>query len=64
MAECIRDDSTDCACPRCAAAEDAFWREQGEDRDQTPPHPDDLFDVADLDDQKETAEHPEDDVSW
>jgi hypothetical protein len=29
--ECIRDDSTDCDCPRCVGAEDRFWREQGED---------------------------------
>lgn len=27
--ECIRDDSTECDCPRCVGAEDAFWREQG-----------------------------------
>ena len=30
---CIRDDSTECDCPRCSAAEDRFWREQGEDDD-------------------------------
>jgi hypothetical protein len=28
---CIRDDSTECECSRCQAAEDDFWREQGDD---------------------------------
>lgn len=27
---CVRDDSTECDCPRCVGAEDRFWREQGE----------------------------------
>lgn len=26
--DCIADDSTECDCTRCAAAEDRFWREQ------------------------------------
>ncbi len=26
---CVRDDSTECSCPRCVGAEDAFWSEQG-----------------------------------
>ena len=26
--DCIADDSTECDCSRCAAAEDRFWREQ------------------------------------
>jgi hypothetical protein len=29
---CVRDDSTECDCPRCVAAEDRFWDEQGADR--------------------------------
>lgn len=28
---CIRDDSTECDCPRCRSDEDRFWKEQGED---------------------------------
>lgn len=31
--ECIRDDSTECDCSRCTAAEDAFWAEQEGDTD-------------------------------
>lgn len=27
---CVRDDSTECDCPRCVAQEDRFWDEQGE----------------------------------
>lgn len=46
---CTRDDSTDCTCPRCAASEDAFWREQGEPDPDMPPD-DYEFDVTDLDD--------------
>lgn len=26
--DCIRDDSTECDCSACTAAEDRFWREQ------------------------------------
>lgn len=25
---CVRDDSTECGCPRCVAAEDRFWDER------------------------------------
>lgn len=32
---CIRDDSTECDCPRCVGAEDRFWDEQ-EGRDEEP----------------------------
>lgn len=32
---CIRDDSTECDCSRCVAAEDRFWDEQ-EGRDEEP----------------------------
>lgn len=28
--ECVRDDSTECDCRRCGAAEDTFWETQGE----------------------------------
>ncbi len=28
---CVRDDSTECDCSRCLAAEDAFWDEQAGD---------------------------------
>ncbi len=41
--ECVLDDSTACWCSRCMAAEDRFWREQGEqqgeldaDREEQP----------------------------
>lgn len=27
---CVRDDSTECDCPRCAEAEERFWYEQGD----------------------------------
>lgn len=27
---CMRDDSTECNCSRCAAGEGEFWRDQGE----------------------------------
>lgn len=27
---CVRDDSTECNCSRCAAGEGEFWRDQGE----------------------------------
>jgi hypothetical protein len=32
--DCIRDDSTECDCPRCVGDEDRFWAEQdGSDDD-------------------------------
>lgn len=31
MTDCIRDDSTDCACPRCASNDAAWERDQGWD---------------------------------
>jgi len=42
VSECIRDDSTECDCEQCVAAEERFWREQGEGGDS--------FDVSDVDD--------------
>lgn len=44
---CIRDDSTECDCPRCAGAEDRFWREQGEQD-------------GELDDDRDEPDDPED----
>lgn len=43
MTACVRDDSTECTCERCLAADDAFWLEQGDGggMPQMPPHPDD-----------------------
>ncbi len=45
---CVRDDSTECDCWRCTAAQDRFWREQGEEQGESCvdpakccfPHPD------------------------
>ena len=47
MAECMRDDSTDCDCDDCRAAEDAFWAEQG-DSGGMPPVPANLDEDTDV----------------
>lgn len=61
---CIRDDSTECDCSRCTAAEDAFWYEQGEG-----VHFGYEGSFEPIDDDSEPPDHtdrpePEDDLSW
>jgi hypothetical protein len=58
---CIADDSTECDCDRCRAAEDEFWRDQGDETDRPEFDPpdgmgpllDSVFDVTDIDDAEE-----------
>lgn len=52
---CIRDDSTECDCSRCQAAEDEFWRDQGEGDGTQMPDDDFEFDVTDIDDAEEAT---------
>lgn len=33
---CVFDDSTECECDRCTAADERFWREQGEGDESDP----------------------------
>lgn len=46
---CVRDDSTECDCSRCQAAEERFWAEQGENGDWPDNLPIDEEPVAEPD---------------